>query len=358
MKLIIATCLLVSSISAFAQPPRAALDACHNAAAESPCRFNSPHGSVEGTCLQPPRERQLVCVPDHMRRGPSETAARNQRPPTRTHTTIQSKGNIGAIKADRKPISPNKITTNIVNGERILAANGIAAHLTGLFPNRGNPHSIRAQNYLFKVPAKPVLAGKTTTLGMHNFGLAVNGVPFDPGAAEWYLGNRRSGWQYEAMSGAIPLGLDENHAHVQPQGAYHYHGLPTLLTSHLKVSPTVHSPLVGWAADGFPIYALYGYSVTDDPNSNIIEKTSSYRLKRGKRPAGSDDPGGYYDGTFVADYEYVENTGDLDECNGQQTQTPEFPTGTYAYFLTKSFPIIPRCFKGTPSNTFTQQRAR
>ena len=53
---------------------------------------------------------------------------------------------------------------------------------------------------------------------MQDFGIAVNGVPFDPGAAEFYLGDRQSGWQYEALSGAVPLGIDENYAHVQPTG--------------------------------------------------------------------------------------------------------------------------------------------
>ncbi|WOD08612.1 YHYH protein [Marinomonas sp. GJ51-6] len=48
----------------------------------------------------------------------------------------------------------------------------------------------------------------------------------------------------------------------------------------------------------------------------------------------------------------------MDECNGQVTVTPEFPNGTYAYFLTDAFPVIPRCYKGMPSTDFTQQRMR
>ncbi len=32
--------------------------------------------------------------------------------------------------------------------------------------------------------------------------------------------DRDSGWQYEALSGAIELGPDDNHARVQPDGAY------------------------------------------------------------------------------------------------------------------------------------------
>ena len=43
--------------------------------------------------------------------------------------------------------------------------------------------------------------------------------------------------QYEALSGAVPLGIDANNAHVQPTGAYHYHGVPTGLLRDLGASP-------------------------------------------------------------------------------------------------------------------------
>ena len=51
-------------------------------------------------------------------------------------------------------------------------------------------------------------------------------------------------------------------------------------------------------------------------------------------------PAGAYDGTFVQDYEYRAGTGELDECNGRQGVTPEFPNGTYYYVLTDAFPFI------------------
>jgi hypothetical protein len=40
----------------------------------------------------------------------------------------------------------------------------------------------------------------------------------------------------------------------------------------------------------------------------------------------------------------------LDECNGRFTVTPEFPNGTYAYFLTRDWPVIPRAFRGKPTD--------
>ncbi|MBU6180830.1 MAG: YHYH protein, partial [Verrucomicrobia bacterium] len=65
------------------------------------------------------------------------------------------------------------------------------------------------------------------------------------------------------------------------------------------------------------------------------------------RPGG-DEPGGRHDGAFVQDYECVAGSGDLDECNGRFCLTPEFPEGTYAYFLTDEWPVIPRAFRGSP----------
>ena len=157
-----------------------------------------------------------------------------------------------------------------------------------------------------------------------------------------------SGWNYCALGGSIGLGLDENHAHVQPTGAYHYHGLPTGLLDHLNLTKGEHSPLIGWAADGYPIYALYGYAKKG--SNNIIEHTSSYRLKKGNRPTSSNGPSGKYDGTFVEDYVYQKGLGTLDECNGCFVHTPEFPQGTYAFFLTENWPVIPRAFRADPQS--------
>jgi hypothetical protein len=173
-------------------------------------------------------------------------------------------------------------------------------------------------------------------------------VVFDPGAAERWQNDRNSPWQYEAMSGARNLGVDMHHAHVQPNGAYHYHALPTGLIERLTGGkPKI--TLLGWAADGFPIYGQLGYAQPGDTNSAIKRLRSSYRVKAGTRPDG---PGGKYDGSFVADYEYVKGAGDLDECNGRTGITPEFPQGTYYYVLTDGFPFIPRMFKGSPDKSF------
>ncbi len=55
-------------------------------------------------------------------------------------------------------------------------------------------------------------------------------------------------------------------------------------------------------------------------------------------------------GSFLQDYEYVANLGDLDQCNGRTGVTPEFPNGIYHYLITATFPFVHRCVKGTASD--------
>lgn len=197
------------------------------------------------------------------------------------------------------------------------------------------------------IPADPNPSGKKPPLRMGwNFGLSLSGIVFDPLAAEFWHGDPRSGWSYNALSGAVSLGLDTNFGHVQPNGKYHYHGVPTGLVDLLGWSPDRHSPLIGFAADGFPIYAKTGMV-----GGNVTTMTSSYRLKSGRRPGGA-EPNGTYDGTFNEVYEYVAGLGNLDACNGANTVSAEYPSGTYAYFLTDEYPVIPRCFSGTPDRSF------
>ncbi len=265
----------------------------------------------------------------------------------RRHTATDSKP-LRLVRANSSPRGQN-VSQIRVNGQtREVQSNGIPDHKVGRFPNPGNTNEIRPQQHRYSLSAEPETRAQATPAELGPVGVAVNGIPFDPGAAEFWQGDPRSGWNYEALGGAVPLGLDENHAHVQPTGAYHYHGLPTLLLKDLGVAAGSHSPLVGWAADGFPIYALYGFEDPDDATSRVVEMRSSYRLKEGRRPGG-DEPDGDYDGAFVQDYEFVPGLGDLDECNGRETVSPEFPQGTYAYFLTQDWPVVPRAMRGEPA---------
>lgn len=93
-----------------------------------------------------------------------------------------------------------------------------------------------------------------------------------------------------------------------------------------------HSKIVGMSYDGYPIYGPFGYS---DPGniSNIKRMVSSYKLV--DKFADNRPPINLFGiGSLVEDFEYVKGLGDLDVSNGRFCVTPEFPNGTYAYFLT------------------------
>lgn len=245
-----------------------------------------------------------------------------------------------------RAIPANRVSITAQGDVREISSNGIPDHKPGQFPNRHNPNTIQEQRYEFKMALHPQAARQPAPLGMNPFGVAVNGVPFDPGAAEFWNGDR--GWQYEALSGKIDLGMDASNAHVQPNGAYHYHGIPIALAERLSGGKPKMT-LVGYAADGFPVYALYGFSDPKSADSDVKKLRASYQLKKGTRPGG---PQGRYDGTFVQDWEYVAGSGDLDECNGREGVTPEYPEGTYYYVLTEEYPFIPRMLHGTADASF------
>lgn len=258
--------------------------------------------------------------------------------------------------------SASTFTASVSGNVRTLKANGVANHDVGDFPNPGNPHAITAQTYTYEVPVVPGGSGAPTVV----FGLLTSGVVLDPGTAETW--NDDTDWRYEALryttglpyfSGATAtdktrhpdaLGVDCNLAHVQPSGAYHYHGVPTSLVPD---PPAV--TLAGWAADGYPIVLLYGQSDPLDANSAPREMVASYRLRSGTRPAGG--PPGAYDGTFGADWEYVPGSGDLDACNGHEGTVliDGGPVRTYHYVLTNTFPYIPRCTTAAPSASFADR---
>ncbi len=261
-------------------------------------------------------------------------------------------------------------TENIQSSTRIIYSNSIPNHQVGLFGQAAgslNPNAISAQSEQYEITTEPVIANNLTPLlsttgdgpaagPQYSFGVLLNGVELDPVAAEpfphegFMSANVNWEWNLEALN--VNLGLDCNNAHVQPTGKYHYHGSPTLFLDQLDISINTMT-LIGYAADGFPIYYKYAYSDPTDMGSNLVAMTSSYQLKEGERPGDGDTaPCGSYDGVYSNDYEYVENSGDLDEANGRTGITTEYPNGTYYYVLTDAFPSIPRYFRGTPSNDF------
>ena len=179
---------------------------------------------------------------------------------------------------------------------------------------------------------------------------AVNGVaiygPEDGPGGDAVAGQEGA---YEEDRQHIWLGLC--HGHSGPGGEYHYHadgncmhwhpeGEQTWIDYSLESSRSIseHSPIVGFAFDGYPIYGFVGW----DEEGEVAEMTSSYRLKEGETG---------YNG--IDDYEYVEGLGDLDSCNGHWGTTPDYPDGTYHYHTTWEngeggigFPYFINCYRG------------
>ncbi|HEY0008024.1 MAG TPA: YHYH protein [Tepidisphaeraceae bacterium] len=249
--------------------------------------------------------------------------------------------------ADGEELPKSEVSIVEEGAFRVITANGVPDHSEG----HRNPGKVQAQQYRFRVPLNPKPADQPTPLRHAPFGVAVNGVVFDPSTNEFWKNDRN--WMYDALSGKVELGMDANHAHVQPGGKYHYHGLPTALLERLGADKKM--ALVGWAADGFPIYGPMAYTDANDPKSPLKAMKPSYRLKKEARPSGKDGPGGKPDGTFFVDWEYEADLGDLDECNGRTGVTPEFPAGMYYYVLTKTFPFVPRQWNGTPDASFLKR---
>jgi len=166
-------------------------------------------------------------------------------------------------------------------------------------------------------------------------------------------------WNRDAIP-AEKVGFDCAKGHPA-MGNYHHHQNPSAFNLDLTVisnicdiyaadglyaiNPTVHSPLIGFAYDGFPIYGAYGYANTDG-TGGITRIKSSYQLRnistRTTYSTGTTVTAGpavsttYPLGYFREDYEYIAQAGQdyLDEHNGRFCITPEYPNGIYCYFTT------------------------
>ncbi|MEM9820760.1 MAG: YHYH protein [Bacteroidota bacterium] len=262
-----------------------------------------------------------------------------------------------------------------------IHTNGIPAYPTGPFLD-GNPSFAESQDAIFKIPLFPQQnMGTPTPTNPGNIGIFINGVAlFDyrDGVAWSAQDNAMCGgppglfspcpggpmaaqdWNRDAVP-AEREGFDCSKAHPA-MGNYHHHQNPSAFKLDLQVvsdicnlydadglyaiDDTQHSPLIGFAYDGFPIYGAYGYKNVDG-TGGIVRIKSGYQLKDiTTRPNGPDvdlviNAGGgtqtLFLGYFREDYEWLAHPGEedyLDVHNGRFCVTPEYPEGTYAYFAT------------------------
>ncbi|MBL8206717.1 MAG: YHYH protein [Blastocatellia bacterium] len=168
--------------------------------------------------------------------------------------------------------------------------------------------------------------------------------------------------------------FDKCLGHQPGNGQYHHHAHPICLRAQLddnliavntsrtgtvyreKSAPWKHSPILGWAFDGYPIYGPYGYSDPTNTNSAVKRLKSSFQLRsftqRTTLPTwalahhaglsqqlsanqyGPDVSDAFPVGRYIEDYDFVSGAGDLDQYNGRFAITPEYPGGTYAYYAT------------------------
>ncbi len=255
-----------------------------------------------------------------------------------------------------------------------VSTQGIPAYVTGPFLD-GNPSIASAQNAIFKFPLAPVQNTSTSTATSGgNIGVFINGVAFFDyrDGASWQnsTSSLRGGpfggmgdnvWNRDAVVGER-LGFDCSKGHPA-MGNYHHHQNPSAFKLDLNVISTVcnlydadglyaidstqHSPLLGFAYDGFPVYGAYAFQNADGTGP-VVRMKSSYHLRsistRTTYANGSSvTPGpavssNYPLGYFREDYEYIPTsvgTPDyLDEHNGRFCITPEYPLGVYCYFAT------------------------
>lgn len=237
--------------------------------------------------------------------------------------------------------------------------------------NDGNPSTPGAQEYLFRIPRQPVAEaeGDQYQVGLGHIGVLKNGVPiYNASDAMYYGVYERSApfWEAEGFdcSGGHPApnmggGLDE--------GFYHYHQNPSPASTQSEVcdtypseglympSPDQHSPLLGYAFDGFPIYGCFGYENIDGTGGivrmepswqvrDIDDRTTDQDGNTLSNPADYGPPVNdtYPLGAYIDDHEYIEGSGHLDVHNGRFCVTPEYPEGTYAYFCTVNEDYSPR----------------
>jgi len=256
-----------------------------------------------------------------------------------------------------------------------VSTNGIPAYITGPFQD-GNPSLATSQNAIFKFPLNPTPnTGTLTPTTGGNIGLFINGVAlFDyRDGVSWR--NSTSSlcggpiqppcmgdgvWNRDAIP-AERAGFDCSKAHPA-MGNYHHHQNPSAFNTDISVLSNIctlypsdglysinvnqHSPLIGFAYDGYPIYGAYAYANANG-TGGIVRMKSSFQLRnittRTTLYTGATVTAGpavsvtYPLGYFKEDYEFVSHPNDasyLDIHNGRFCVTPEYPNGTYCYFAT------------------------
>ena len=325
-------------------------------------------------------KKQMLCISLFI-----ASALKAQLNPAITHWLINTTGIMGShyVQGNSTPINDN-VVANVqavqYSGTNVyVSTTGVPAYITGPFMD-GNPSLASNQNAIFKLPLNPTPnSGTLSSTTGGNIGIFVNGVAlFDyrdgvawntqanalcggPGNPPCPGGpNANMPWNRDAVPAEKP-GFDCSKGHPA-MGNYHHHQNPSAFKLDLQVISSIcdiydadglyvidslqHSPLIGFAYDGFPIYGAYGYKNADG-SGGITRIKSGYQLRnivvRTHWADGTDVADGpavsstYPLGYFREDYEFVNHNGQaeyLDASNGRFCVTPDYPNGIYCYFAT------------------------
>jgi len=105
------------------------------------------------------------------------------------------------------------------------------------------PEYFKHQTTTFVIPVTPMYKKAFQKFKRGGIGIALNGVKYDPPAPT-----------HAIIAAHTIAPLDDHGGHVNPHGGYHYHAA-TGSTKEVTQADE-HAPLIGYAIDGFGIYAL------------------------------------------------------------------------------------------------------
>jgi len=235
------------------------------------------------------------------------------------------------------------------------------------------------QNYIktWTYRGGTTIEGTNIATGVGLIGIWLNGVAmYNPSAQ----GLAPSGpnllaptWEYNAASQSgrdlgYTFGEDLAGGHAAPSDQYHYHdgsflnawlsgagyksgtfgqtGVAEATVIKYLISglthPSGHSKILGISADGYPVYGPFGFVRAVDASSGIKRMVSGYTLNSPTTREGTEASNitAYPMGIFIEDYSFTAS-GDLDQHNGRFCVTPDYPNGTYAYFITLNSALSP-----------------
>jgi len=277
-------------------------------------------------------------------------------------TNIYFSGSNAIITSDGDPY-PAKAGSNLTND--------------GIIPRSSffNSYRIAEQNYSFSFRYRGGSNTSSPESALSGFnGIFSNGVLLSsPGAELEAIGSfpPPSGFHYNRTFFGTYFKIDDCGGYVNFDRKYSYYDGrfltrcwddPKVYNSNIYYSgqnfngdhyryTDGHSKILGFAFDGYPIYGPFGYTDSETPESGVSLMTSSYVAKDddSHRPEEwkytnsitvEDTSYNLTAGAFIEDFEYMEGSGLLDQYNGRYAVTPEYPEGTYAYYMTFTSPSM------------------